>query len=155
MHIIQIDAHLDFVDERHGVRYGHGNPMRRASGAVLTYRESVPHQAIASWACLEALRTNADYFLSRYLADARRVVADTPENQAVLVVRPRGNETRVREFIRILTSQGIEVERALAPFGTHAALDRFGLQSTEPIDSPAGSLIIRPAQPLGRAGRAN
>ena len=30
-HLIQIDAHLDFVDERHGVRYGHGNPMRRAS----------------------------------------------------------------------------------------------------------------------------
>ena len=28
---MQIDAHLDFVDERHGVRYGHGNPMRRAS----------------------------------------------------------------------------------------------------------------------------
>ena len=31
IHVIQIDAHLDFVDERHGVRYGHGNPMRRAS----------------------------------------------------------------------------------------------------------------------------
>ena len=30
-HILQIDAHLDFVDERHGVRYGHGNPMRRAA----------------------------------------------------------------------------------------------------------------------------
>ncbi|MCY4542998.1 MAG: agmatinase [Rhodobacteraceae bacterium] len=30
MHLVQIDAHLDFVDERHGVRYGHGNPMRRA-----------------------------------------------------------------------------------------------------------------------------
>ena len=30
-HLVQIDAHLDFVDERHGVRYGHGNPMRRAS----------------------------------------------------------------------------------------------------------------------------
>merc|ERR1719221_1230714 len=27
--LIQIDAHLDFVDERHGVRFGHGNPMRR------------------------------------------------------------------------------------------------------------------------------
>ena len=24
-------AHLDFVDERHGVRFGHGNPMRRAA----------------------------------------------------------------------------------------------------------------------------
>ncbi len=31
VHIIHIDAHLDFVDERHGVRYGHGNPLRRAS----------------------------------------------------------------------------------------------------------------------------
>ncbi len=30
-HILQIDAHLDFVDERHGVRLGHGNPMRRAA----------------------------------------------------------------------------------------------------------------------------
>ncbi len=31
VHLIHIDAHLDFVDERHGVRYGHGNPLRRAS----------------------------------------------------------------------------------------------------------------------------
>ncbi len=29
--IIQIDAHLDFVRERHVVRNGHGNPMRRAA----------------------------------------------------------------------------------------------------------------------------
>ncbi|MDA9246169.1 agmatinase [Rhodobacteraceae bacterium] len=29
--ILQIDAHLDFVDERHEVRNGHGNPMRRAA----------------------------------------------------------------------------------------------------------------------------
>ena len=31
VHVIQLDAHLDFVDVRHGVRFGHGNPMRRAS----------------------------------------------------------------------------------------------------------------------------
>ncbi|HJV24084.1 MAG TPA: agmatinase [Aromatoleum sp.] len=31
IHILHVDAHLDFVDERHGVRYGHGNPLRRAS----------------------------------------------------------------------------------------------------------------------------
>lgn len=29
--VVQIDAHLDFVDERHGVRCGHGSPIRRAS----------------------------------------------------------------------------------------------------------------------------
>ena len=31
IHMLQIDAHLDFVDERHGVRVGHGSPMRRAA----------------------------------------------------------------------------------------------------------------------------
>ncbi len=31
VHIIHFDAHLDFVDSRHGVMYGHGNPLRRAS----------------------------------------------------------------------------------------------------------------------------
>ncbi|WP_238364587.1 agmatinase [Mesobacterium pallidum] len=31
LHIVQIDAHLDFVDARHGVTRGHGNPMRRAA----------------------------------------------------------------------------------------------------------------------------
>jgi agmatinase len=30
-HAIQFDAHLDFVDERFGVREAHGNPMRRIS----------------------------------------------------------------------------------------------------------------------------
>ena len=30
-HVVQIDAHLDFVDVRHGVTRGHGNPMKRAS----------------------------------------------------------------------------------------------------------------------------
>jgi agmatinase len=29
--VIQFDAHLDFVDERAGNRYGHGSPMRRVS----------------------------------------------------------------------------------------------------------------------------
>lgn len=31
IHIVQFDAHLDFVDERHGVRRGHGSPLRRAA----------------------------------------------------------------------------------------------------------------------------
>ncbi len=31
IHILHFDAHLDFVDERHGVRYGHGNALRRSS----------------------------------------------------------------------------------------------------------------------------
>ncbi len=31
LHVVQFDSHQDFVDERHGVKFGHGNVMRRAS----------------------------------------------------------------------------------------------------------------------------
>ena len=31
LHIVHLDAHLDFVDERYGVRFGHGSPLRGAS----------------------------------------------------------------------------------------------------------------------------
>jgi agmatinase len=31
IHVVQFDAHLDFVDERHGVRFGHGSQLRRAA----------------------------------------------------------------------------------------------------------------------------
>ena len=31
VHIVHIDAHLDYVDERFGVRHGQGNPLRRAA----------------------------------------------------------------------------------------------------------------------------
>lgn len=30
-HIIHLDAHFDFIDERNGISWGHGSPMRRAS----------------------------------------------------------------------------------------------------------------------------
>jgi agmatinase len=31
IHIIHLDAHFDFIDERNGITWGHGSPMRRAS----------------------------------------------------------------------------------------------------------------------------
>src|SRR5216683_2259340 len=31
IHIVHLDAHFDFIDERNGITWGHGSPMRRAS----------------------------------------------------------------------------------------------------------------------------
>jgi agmatinase len=31
IHIVHIDAHVDFIDGRNGITWGHGSPMRRAS----------------------------------------------------------------------------------------------------------------------------
>ncbi|MGZ3321208.1 MAG: agmatinase [Xanthobacteraceae bacterium] len=30
-HIVHLDAHFDFIDERNGITWGHGSPMRRSS----------------------------------------------------------------------------------------------------------------------------
>jgi agmatinase len=31
IHVIHLDAHFDFIDQRNGITWGHGSPMRRAS----------------------------------------------------------------------------------------------------------------------------
>src|SRR5260370_18206326 len=31
IHIVHLDAHFDFIDERNGITWGHGSPMRRPS----------------------------------------------------------------------------------------------------------------------------
>ena len=31
IHIVHLDAHFDFIDQRNGISWGHGSPMRRAS----------------------------------------------------------------------------------------------------------------------------
>ena len=44
IYIVQFDAHLDYVDVRHGVRHGHGNPMKRA--AEKSYVQGISHLGI-------------------------------------------------------------------------------------------------------------
>lgn len=44
IHVVHLDAHLDYVDERFGVRYGQGNPLRRA--AELPFVTGITHLGI-------------------------------------------------------------------------------------------------------------
>lgn len=131
-----------------------GFALRRDSGAILTYRQAVHHQATASWANLETLAAHRAEALRDYLANGRRnVAADTPGNERMLVVLPHGNLRREEEFLRTLLGQGIQVERAEEEFeaasvvhaeGEHAATRTF----------PAGSWLVRARQPARQRVRA-
>jgi agmatinase len=44
IYIVQFDAHMDYVDVRHKVRHGHGNPMKRA--AEKPYVAGISHLGI-------------------------------------------------------------------------------------------------------------
>jgi agmatinase len=77
VHIIHVDAHLDFVDERHGVRYGHGNPLRRASemAHVMGFTQlGIRNVSSSNRADYEAARAAGSDILS--VRDVRRLGTD-------------------------------------------------------------------------------
>jgi len=131
-----------------------GSALRRASGTVLTYREAVHHQAVASLANLRVLSERRDEVLGDYLAAARETVAaDTPGNDRLFVVRPRPGSDREERLVRALRGQEIEVFRATADFqGTNAVGARGERLGTAAF--PAGSLLVPARQPMGRMVRA-
>ncbi|MEQ1891839.1 MAG: M14 family zinc carboxypeptidase, partial [Planctomycetota bacterium] len=131
-----------------------GFALRRDSGAILTYRQAVHHQATASWANLSTLAANRAEALRDYLANGRRnVAADTPGNERMLVVEPHGNLRREEEFLRTLLGQGIEVERAEQEFEGANVVHAEGA-STATRSFPAGSWLVRARQPARQRVRA-
>jgi len=124
-----------------------GFALRRNSGEVLTYRESVHHQAVASLANLHTLGRNREAALRAYLATGKRNVAeDTPGNDRMLVIESGRNSARMRELRRILDGQHIEYQVADEAFEAAAAVNILGDKS-ERIEVHSGALIVQARQP--------
>ena len=131
-----------------------GTPLRRASGRILTYRESVHHQAVASLANLETLAEHRQELMRDYLAQARRAVdAETPGNDRAFALVPSGRTSRERELLRILVEQDVEVLRATRGFRAEDVQDRFGA-TLETRDLPAGTWLVPARQPMHGLVRA-
>ncbi len=141
-----------------GILYEQANTMgfalQRESGRVLTYREAVHHQLVASWANLATLRANRAEILRDYLANGRaNVAAETPGNARALVVRPSGNLRREQELLATLLGQGIEVRRAEQEFEATNVEHAEGGRA-ERARFPAGTLVIAARQPARQRVRA-
>jgi hypothetical protein len=132
----------------------YGFPLRRESGAVLTYREAVHHQATASLANLRTLRSNRAEALRDYLAVGREnVAADTPGNDRMFVLHRDGNLARTRALVETLLDQGIEVYEATKGFGGNDA-ERVDGGVFESVIFQAGSLVVYARQPARARVRA-
>jgi agmatinase len=158
IHVVQIDAHLDFVDERHGVRYGHGNPMRRAAEkSYVTGLTQIGIRNVSSTAregYEDARRMGSDILSVR---DARKLGAD-----GVLDRIPGG----VRYYVTIdidafdpsiapgtgTPSHGgfgyYEVLEILAGLAKRGAVAGIDLVEVAPAYDPSGSTSILAAQIL-------
>ncbi len=96
IHILQIDAHLDFVDERHGVRNGHGNPMRRAADHI--YVTGLTQLGIR----------NVSSTAKEGYEDARKMGSDILSVRQVRKLGPEGVVERIPEGARIYISIDID-----------------------------------------------
>lgn len=96
IHILQIDAHLDFVDERHGVRHGHGNPMRRA--AEQTYVTGLTQVGIR----------NVSSTAREGYADARRMGSDILSVRQARTLGPLGVAARIPKGARVYITIDID-----------------------------------------------
>lgn len=131
-----------------------GSAIRRASGEVLTYREAVHHQAIASLANLRTLAAQRAAILASYVENKRRNVApETPGNDRMFVVRTELQPSRERAFLAALLGQGIEVHRTEAAVQAGAA-DSVSGARVDALELPAGSWIVLARQPQRQLVRA-
>lgn len=96
IHVLQIDAHLDFVDERHGVRYGHGNPMRRA--ADKGYVTGLTQLGIR----------NVSSTAKEGYVDARDMGSDILSVRQVHALGPKGTVARIPEGARLYITIDID-----------------------------------------------
>ena len=124
-----------------------GTALRRRSGEIITYRESVHHHLVSSLANLRTLAENAEEIRRDYLAQARRNLAeDAPGNQRMFVLVPGRHPSREARFVRTLAGQGIELFRSEEGFEASRATSTLG-QELESRSFPAGSIWISPRQP--------
>jgi len=131
-----------------------GFAQRRASGELLTYREAVHHQAVASLANLRTLVERRADVLADYAANQRaNVAADAPDADRAFVVVPGANAARERAFLDILLGQGVEVFAADDAFdAANAETLLDGEVESRPI--PAGAWIVPVRQPRAQLVKA-
>jgi hypothetical protein len=133
--------------------YG-GQPLRRPSGEIVTYREAAWHQAVASLASVATLAAHRQEVLRDYVAFRRSNLAvDAPGRKRAFVLIPGRSPARERWLVANLRAQGVELEQRSEPATARNARSALGEERTE-LDLPAGAIVVPPSQPLSSLVRA-
>lgn len=123
--------------------------VRQANERILTYRESVHHQAVSSLANLRSLQKHYKALLREFAADRLKMVStDSPYADRVFAIPPTGNRGRLQAFLDLMALQNFEVYRTTQMIGGRSATDQLGRRRN--VELPAGTLLIPNRQPEAR-----
>lgn len=117
---------------------------------LLSYRQSVHHQVLSTFANLRTLQANRERMLSNYAADRADLVADDgPYSDRSFVFPPSGNQGRLNELLELLAIQEIETHRLTEDVRVSRASDLLGREQRN-VTLPAGTIVVRNRQPAAR-----
>ncbi len=117
---------------------------------LLSYRQSVHHQLLASFANLETLRRERGRMLRDFAEDrAASVSARGPYASRSFVILPTDNHGRLADLLDLVAIQGFELYRLSRDVRVARATDQIGRELRN-HSLPAGSLVLRNRQPEAR-----
>jgi len=124
-----------------------GQPLKRASGEIVSYREAVHGQAVSSVSNLTTLARERRAVLADYLAGRRRNVDRArPGGDRAFVLVPGRNPSREARFLDLLLAQGIEVQLASAAFTARECESPLA-EAADTRTFEAGAYLVHAAQP--------
>jgi len=130
-----------------------GSSLRQSSGYLLTYHEAVNKIFASSLANLTTAARHRTALLTDYHDTRRRTIERGRESGLTFVFAPTDDDTKLRRFIEALMIAGIRVERATADFRVAKVTDVYG-RTIRSKAFPAGSFLVREAQPEGALAKA-
>ncbi len=117
---------------------------------LLSYRQSVHHQVLASFANLNTLRRERANTLQAFAEDRARSVSSRGDyaNRS-WVIPPSDNHGRLNDLLDLVDIQGFEVYRLTGDRRAARAVDHTGREQRN-LTLPEGSLVLRNRQPEAR-----
>jgi hypothetical protein len=117
---------------------------------LLSYRQSVHHQVISSFANLETLRRERSRMLEAFSNDRAEVNSPRgPYGNRSFVILPTANGGRMADLLGLLQIQGLEAHRLTRELRVSTAVDQLGRELRNHA-LPAGSIVLRNRQPEAR-----
>jgi len=117
----------------------------------ISYKQSVHHQVISSFANLETLAKERKTMLKAFADDRASVVsADGPYAERSWVILPTDNHGRLQDLLDLVAIQGFEIYELTEATRMRDVTNPLGLVEQDVV-VPAGAYVLRNRQPEARS----
>ncbi len=117
---------------------------------LISYKQSVHHQVLATFANLETLKREREGMLRDYAEDRANVVsARGPYGSRSFAILPTDNQGRINDLLDLLDIQQFEAYRLTRDTRVSRATDQLGREQRN-ATLPAGTIVIPNRQPEAR-----